>query len=309
MNEIDNMAFFYTHKCNVACAHCVYSCNSKRKEKMNPKTVARQLKEAKEAGIKKVGFSGGEPLLYKKELLGLIRKAKELGLRTSTISNGFWATDKNKTVQMINELKKSGLDELKISVGSFHQQFIPIENIVRILQEKETFYPILLSLYFDKTRDEDLLEIGELLSKQKKVWVGFSRIMPFGRAKKLPAKKFFYGEMIKEKCLFRVPVVTPNQDSFICCFGSLKGRNSLFFIGNAEKKPLKEIINEYRKNKLAAFLLSKSPFLLVKELKKRKIKPLKALKRKKFVFLCHYCVEQLSSYRKEDVMKVVNELV
>ncbi|MBU1120330.1 radical SAM protein, partial [Candidatus Micrarchaeota archaeon] len=72
MNEINGMGFFYTYKCNALCRHCIYSCSIKRKEKMKPGTVSSQLKELSKAGIKKVFFSGGEPLLYQKEIISLL---------------------------------------------------------------------------------------------------------------------------------------------------------------------------------------------------------------------------------------------
>jgi len=276
---------------------------------MKPGTVSSQLKELSKAGIKKVFFSGGEPLLYQKEIISLLKEAKANGLRTSIISNGFWATSSKEAFQTMKELKKSGLNTLKISIGPFHQEFTPIENVKRILKERKKFPEIQIILYLDKTRNEMLFEIANLLSRQKKVPVAFSEVVPFGRAKNLLEKELFYRETMKEKCPYNIPVLSPNQDAFICCFGQLKGRSSSFFIGNASKEPLKEIIKKYQKSKLVKHLQSKGPHALVKELEKRKIKPLKPNKKKKFVFLCHYCIEKLSSYKKGDVTNTVNELI
>lgn len=308
MNEINKITFFYTYKCNANCRHCIYCCDSKRKEKMDPKIVSKQLKEITETGIKKVCFSGGEPLIYSKEIIPLIREAKKNGIKTEIISNGFWATSEKETTQMINELKKSGLNDLKISVGPLHQEFIPIENVLRILKEKERVPSLHINLWLETIRNEKLLDILNVLSKKRKFLSGFNTVVPFGRAANLPEKELSYYENIKEKCFFTTTVIAPNQKAFICCFGALKGKNSPYFIGNTRKKSLKEIIWEHRKNKLVEYLQSKGPYKLVKELGKRRIKPLKLNRKKKFVFLCHYCIEKISSYRKEDLMQTLNEL-
>lgn len=72
------------------------------------------LDKLKEAGLQKITFAGGEPLLYK-WIYEVIVYAKEIGLTTSIISNGSMLTDE------LLEKFKGKLDWIGISVDSLNE--------------------------------------------------------------------------------------------------------------------------------------------------------------------------------------------
>jgi len=110
MNErIAGVCLWVTTKCNLSCPFCYAELNTV--EDQSIAVYKEILNKIASLGIKKVTFSGGEPLLLK-FLVELLRHAKLLGLKTAIISNGILLSDKK-----INELKPF-LDEITLPIES-----------------------------------------------------------------------------------------------------------------------------------------------------------------------------------------------
>lgn len=76
-----------TRFCNLTCAHCYSSSGPREREELSASLLMNALSDARDEGYNDVGFSGGEPVLYR-ELRPLLSHAKSLGLLTSVTSNG-----------------------------------------------------------------------------------------------------------------------------------------------------------------------------------------------------------------------------
>ena len=75
-----------TLNCNLACAHCYSTSSPGRREALDAETLERFLGEARAQGFEAVGFSGGEPLVYR-PLPRLLAAARSLGLLTTVTTN------------------------------------------------------------------------------------------------------------------------------------------------------------------------------------------------------------------------------
>lgn len=84
----ETVSFHLVKPCNMACKFCYATYNSfgvgKQLSLYNVKLILLKLSDA---GVKKVTFAGGEPMLYK-NLDEAILYAKSIGLTTSIITNG-----------------------------------------------------------------------------------------------------------------------------------------------------------------------------------------------------------------------------
>ena len=76
-----------TNLCNLSCDHCYASANHKKTDELSEEEALALIPQLKEAGVKFVVLSGGEPLA-RKDTLNIARAIKEMGLRTSLSSNG-----------------------------------------------------------------------------------------------------------------------------------------------------------------------------------------------------------------------------
>ena len=75
-------------------------------------------------------FTGGECFLLGNDLDALIAHAHQVEFDTRAISNGYWAVNAYAAAKRATRLATSGLDELMLSTGTFHQQFIPVERVI-----------------------------------------------------------------------------------------------------------------------------------------------------------------------------------
>ena len=113
--------FSPTTQCNLHCAHC----NTEQTKKTLPKKASlRFLDACNKSGIKRVGFTGGEPF-YALDFLCLISKE---GIRREMffdhiITNAVWFKTKKELSLALNQLFLSGYDgSFFVSVDAFHNQ-------------------------------------------------------------------------------------------------------------------------------------------------------------------------------------------
>ncbi len=114
--------------CNYRCKFCFAKFNNLKgicHDIQKSRTVLLKLKEG---GVKKINFTGGEPLLC--PTLGeLIKYAKELGMATSIVTNGYYLTE-NPGKELLKEYGEyidwigmsldSGNPEVELALGRAH---------------------------------------------------------------------------------------------------------------------------------------------------------------------------------------------
>lgn len=86
--------FHFTRKCNVECGFCFHTEKTSHVESLS--NIKRALSKLKCAGMKKINFAGGEPLLYPKLLTDMIIYCKkDLALESvSIVTNGSKLTER-----------------------------------------------------------------------------------------------------------------------------------------------------------------------------------------------------------------------
>jgi MoaA/NifB/PqqE/SkfB family radical SAM enzyme len=96
IREIPQLTFvniYITWKCNYRCIHCWVEGDSEKSVLVDLERVLRFIKEAKEEGISSVRITGGEPLVYKKEVMKIIEFSHELGLECQMETNAYLFDD------------------------------------------------------------------------------------------------------------------------------------------------------------------------------------------------------------------------
>ncbi|MFW5888322.1 MAG: radical SAM/SPASM domain-containing protein [Patescibacteria group bacterium] len=108
--------YLMTNKCNFACRMCP-QWKAGQKEDPNAYISEDRMKEIidemKNSGMAEIGFSGGEPLLYKDKLLNLLTYANEKGLYTHFATNG-----KLVTREFLDAYNRVGGGHISLSVDA-----------------------------------------------------------------------------------------------------------------------------------------------------------------------------------------------
>jgi len=80
--------YYITHRCNCRCSFCdIWKISAKKGDDAQLQDVLRNLRHARQLGVRFVDFTGGEPLLHD-DLPQMLEEAKRIGLRTTVTSNG-----------------------------------------------------------------------------------------------------------------------------------------------------------------------------------------------------------------------------
>lgn len=80
-----------TAKCNMSCLHC-YSARFWNRQELESAEAVNLVKSAAQAGVKHIGFSGGEVFL-RPDAMDLIALASKLGMTVNVVTNGSMLND------------------------------------------------------------------------------------------------------------------------------------------------------------------------------------------------------------------------
>jgi MoaA/NifB/PqqE/SkfB family radical SAM enzyme len=97
---------------------------TENKRNLSHRLAAEFLADCANHGIKKVGFTGGEPFLAIDFLRAVTRRAVHQDMRFSRImTNGVWYRDKNHLKRSLAGLRRAGYDgDIGLSFDAFHRQ-------------------------------------------------------------------------------------------------------------------------------------------------------------------------------------------
>jgi hypothetical protein len=116
--------FSPTTQCNLRCAHCDIE---QRRTALPQKAALKFLGRLAGAGIKRVGFTGGEPFLALGFLCAITKEAVRRGMLFGRImTNAGWFRTEKELNLALQRLFRSGYDgDFCVSVDAFHRQALP----------------------------------------------------------------------------------------------------------------------------------------------------------------------------------------
>lgn len=129
----NTLTLLVTFKCNAACADCCFECNPSRPGRLSLGTMMDRIDQAVDQfpGLRLVVFTGGECFLIKDDLFRAIEHAHKHGLLTRCVTNAFWGKSPEACRRTVEKLKDAGVDEINISTGLDHQEWVPADSVIR----------------------------------------------------------------------------------------------------------------------------------------------------------------------------------
>ncbi|MBU2637401.1 MAG: radical SAM protein [Nanoarchaeota archaeon] len=227
-----NLLLQITKACNLQCRHCHDSCGPDRTS-MDAETLEVVVGNIPQ-GAKQIIISGGEPLVKPKlfwHAMDCIAANRQnfpkavLSLQT----NGFWAKNTDAAYAILKQLYEKGLDRLVLTgLDKYHaEQGIDLSSL------SETESPFAYAMQRLGTPFTVIREVDN------------QGIMPFGRAKDLPAEE----QAKKSQC--EVPwgfdnhlTVDTSGQLYPCCWKATPS------MGSAKDKSIENILRNAKKNKI-----------------------------------------------------------
>ncbi|MGI6452160.1 MAG: GTP 3',8-cyclase MoaA [Syntrophomonadaceae bacterium] len=176
-----------TDRCNLRCRYCMPPSgvkNLKHSEVLTLEEIARLVNVSSQIGIRKVRFTGGEPLV-RKNFPYLISLIKKIGVidDIAITTNGILFTD------MAEDLKEAGIQRVNISLDTLNPEkyryitrggsLSKALGAIQVAQELN-LYPIKLNVVIIRGfNDEELLDFAEL-AVNNPLHIRFIEFMPIG---------------------------------------------------------------------------------------------------------------------------------
>lgn len=134
LKNVEKVEFVVTDACTGRCKHCSEGDHSQSGKCIDPKIAGDVVKKlASVYGLKTVMAFGGEPLLYPECVYEIMREATKANVpKRQVITNGYFTNDEQRMADVAQKLADCGVNELLLSADAFHQEYIPLENIIRI---------------------------------------------------------------------------------------------------------------------------------------------------------------------------------
>ncbi|MGC8917644.1 MAG: radical SAM protein [Thermoanaerobaculum sp.] len=127
------LVFVVTSGCTARCRDCCFGATpEKARERLRCEEMLRALEVVygMVPTLKLVVFTGGEPMLFARDIVPVVAEASRLGLGTRIVTNGFWAQTPALARQVLEPLYAAGLLELNLSTGDDHLEWVPFESVV-----------------------------------------------------------------------------------------------------------------------------------------------------------------------------------
>jgi MoaA/NifB/PqqE/SkfB family radical SAM enzyme len=243
---------------------------------------------------------GGEPLLYPGIVYAIHEQAKKVGIPLrEVITNGFWSTKTEKIQEIARNLAKSGVNVVSISVDGFHQEFIPLETVMKAAAssieagiERVEWNPcwVVSKNHENKHNRRTKAILQKLRNPHVKESEG-NNVQPEGRAlaslaEFLPSKtsvpKGKCGDIPYTEALDSVKTISIEPDGRVAVCKN-------FHIGNTFETDIIDILENYDPFKIpeAKTILEKGMHGLKNWAKKKGVEP----KQEGYYNICHMCTD------------------
>ena len=234
-----------TDKCNAACEMCCFGCSPKATHTLSRELIKDVIRQAGESGeIRTVGFSGGEAFLYFDLLLECSSYAKSLGLPVSINTNGFWGRNEKRALEMLKALKEAGVYLICFSADSYHQQYVPIEDL-RTAMRLTHAVGIEVDINIMKTEySDDIVRMTEALRPEiYEATIAHHPMLPVGKAlENMKSSDFVDSIESKDaRCTFHSIVTVCFDGNYYMCCSQFCMEIPLLKLGNANEIAFKDV--------------------------------------------------------------------
>ncbi len=275
------ISFLLTRRCNAQCRHCgAWPSKDKSKLKSGSKTASDFTTDEidtyideieKTPEIEAVGLTGGEVFIVKPLLKKAVDRLREIDTPYTIVTNAFWA----KSIDVAKGVLKDFTDCIGIgfSADSFHDEFIPVRNVVNAVKAAESLnipYLVRATMKVGDT-EESMKQWFENAGLPDIKVIQFAPVMYIGEATEKMNPEEFPNKNPAVPCLsLRTPFIMPGGDVFACCgeAANIEGKHPLY-LGNLNESSLTTLIKKYDTNPFIIALYTKGPRALWELLNER----------------------------------------
>lgn len=220
--------------------------------------------------INKLDITGGECMINREAVEGIVEYGTHRGLGVHILSNAFWATSKAKATKTLSVLVDKGLKSIVFSTGDNHTKFVPFKNVrtaaiaaaslgLEAYIRVEVHYGS-SPLRAEIDADEELVR----LINSGKIHLSYDTWMDFVKKGRTYKTSYLPGrECGGCNSLFNTIPINPYGEVFACC-GLPFARLPYLRLGNINKEPIKTIYERNFDDVLKVWLRLRGPYHILK---------------------------------------------
>lgn len=297
MHAYEVIGLLYTRTCPLACEHCIIESSPKAKDKMQL-SAAMEMLPAIASYAPSVCFTGGEPLLYYREIIQLLRASKAFGLATRLVSGAGWVRSRAVAEERIAQLQEAGLDKLCVSADRYHEKYSPRERAHLLIDvATRAGLPVMVRGVIPAT-----LNSSEEKARFAPTNVPYDPVplVRLGAARNLPNEQFYsFDGPPQGRCPTALsPVVEPDGNVYACCGPArFANKQSPLVLGNTNNESLGEILSRSSIDPLFKAISLIGPYGVLELLKTHPggQHASAALVRKSYTGMCELCLDLTDS--------------
>jgi MoaA/NifB/PqqE/SkfB family radical SAM enzyme len=242
-----NIAFGYSTRCNIRCAHCVAAEDIPDTTKMELAQAKVIIRDMALAGVTGISFTAGEPFIYFDDLLELVALCFEKSIYTRIVTNSSWATSQEKAIQLLGRLKQCGISQLRMSFSRWHQQNVPRLNVLHAARGcMATGIDFFISFVTDFSEED---EEYEQFLRENELKFFPEPVIYAGRADTFDRKAIFT-DYQENRCAMN-PYLAPDLSMYACCdAGSRFTTTNVFLLGNLKDSSIDHLLTKCETNPL-----------------------------------------------------------
>ncbi|HWT29807.1 MAG TPA: radical SAM protein [Propylenella sp.] len=258
VRQSEKIFLIYTYKCNASCAHCLTESDPLKSEKLSPELCRDILDAGLEYDKNWLMISGGEALLYPREIEEVLKYAHGLGYYCCVGTNAFWAKTNAIAEEKLARLQNHGLDAIFPSATAYHSAYVPTERVL-YLRDAATKLGLVceVNFYPSPNKKEDA-RILSLLSLEND-WYTDGLITTGRDVSELSSAFQARQPRSLDDCGSLHLAFTPRGDAICNCnvtYRCDEFRETPFHLGNFLDEPLQTIFARERDNRILQFMMS-----------------------------------------------------
>lgn len=246
MTRTRMVSIMTTLRCPARCRHCVLSCGPDRTESLDWEAALAIIGPAAQRGmIDRVLFTGGEPLLFGRELRQFARAMAAEGVGIGIITCCYWAHTPETAYETLNRIPN--LKHIVLSTDRFHQEFIPVERVRNALSAA---YRVgipdvsIATLAVEESAEvwrvrqqlSDILQPATLLAGQPIVPAGRARSLVEGSCSPMSGPS-------RHPCEVTEPLLLYDLTCVACCGPLCQARELPLTVGQADVESLGDLFH------------------------------------------------------------------
>jgi len=289
--EYGVIGLMYTRTCPLACGHCITLSSPQVKERMSFAQAVSYIEAIPQFG-KKLCFTGGEPFLYHRDVVKLIRIAKSLGLKISLVTGAGWVRTEAQVRSRVKTAATAGLSTLSISWDQYHEVYCSSDRpvlLARVAIEAGLEVIVRSVIPANSATVDYHRQFAGLPVKLEQ-----QGIVKLGRASALPRSHFtITNDLPGGPChIVYSPVIEPDGNVYACCGPShFAKESSPLLLGNAKTEPLADILNRGLKDPILEIIHNIGPIGLYQLLKDHPASGNSFKPRLAYTHACELCLD------------------